>query len=47
MLDIIVNPLAGGKKGKVMKKNLAAAKERLDARGVPYRLHFTESEKHA
>lgn len=47
MLDIIVNPLAGGKKGKVMKKNLAAAKERLDARGVPYSLHFTEYEKHA
>lgn len=47
MLDIIVNPLAGGKKGKVMKKNLAAAEARLTERKIPYRLHFTQYEKHA
>lgn len=47
MLDIIVNPLAGGKKGKVMKKNLAVAEAHLTERNIPYRLHFSQYEKHA
>lgn len=45
MIDIVYNPYAGGEKNMI--KNLAKAKQHLDARGVEYRLHKTEYAKHA
>ncbi len=47
MLDIIVNPLAGGKKGKRMAKHLLCAKKFLDEKGVSYTVHKTEFKSHA
>jgi len=47
MLDLIVNPLAGGKNGKRMAKNLARIEKRLKERKVEYAIHFTEKPKHA
>ena len=46
MLDFIVNPIAGGKNGKKMSKNLALIKARLEQRKVDYTLHFTEYSGH-
>lgn len=45
VLDIIYNPLAGGL--KKMAKNLNLLVEHLKKRGVEFRLHKTEYEKHA
>ena len=47
MKDFIINPLAGGKDGKKMKKNLALIKARLDQVKEEYRFHFTERARHA
>lgn len=45
-LDIILNPIAGGKKGKKIKKALAKIEQRLAERKVEYKLHFTEYKGH-
>lgn len=45
VLDIIYNPLAGGV--KKMADNLAKLVKHLNERGVEFRLHKTEYEKHA
>ncbi len=45
-LDIIANPIAGGKKGKKMQKNLKKIKERLIERKIEYRIHTTEYKGH-
>ena len=47
MIDFIVNPLAGGKNGKVMKKKLALIENSLKNKNAEYRLHFTEYKRHA
>lgn len=47
MLDFIINPLAGGKNGKRMKKTLALIENRLKERQVEYAFHFTERARHA
>ncbi len=39
MLDIIVNPIAGGKSGEKILKALAQVKTRLEERGVCYAVH--------
>jgi YegS/Rv2252/BmrU family lipid kinase len=41
MLDFIINPIAGGKKGKKMLKNVTILQERLHERGVEYAFHYT------
>lgn len=41
MLDFIINPIAGGKKGKKMQKNLAIIKEHLEKRKVEYKIHLS------
>ena len=41
MLDFIINPIAGGKKGKRMSKNLAIIKDYLTQKQVEYNLHFS------
>ena len=45
-LDIIVNPTAGGKRGKRIKKALKAIEDRLNERQVQYKIHFTEEKNH-
>nr|MBO4518182.1 YegS/Rv2252/BmrU family lipid kinase [Clostridia bacterium] len=47
MLDFIVNPLAGGKKGKKIKRTLSVIENRLQACAIPYALHYTEYPRHA
>lgn len=47
MLDFIINPLAGGKNGKRMKKNIALIENRLNEKQVKYNFHFTERARHA
>lgn len=42
MLDLIVNPIAGGKKGKKILKWLSAVQKRLDERNICYATHFAE-----
>ena len=42
MLDLIVNPVAGGKKGKKILKWLTAVQKRLDERNVAYTTHFAK-----
>ncbi len=44
MIDIIVNPVANGKKAL---KCTAAAEKRLKERGAEYRIHYTNAPKHA
>ena len=44
MLDFIVNPIAGGKRGKKMLKNTTLIKSRLLERGVDFAFHYS-SEK--
>ena len=44
MIDIIVNPVANGKKAL---KCAAAAEKRLKERGAEYRIHYTNAPKHA
>lgn len=46
MFDFIVNPIAGGKKGKKMRKNLCAIENRLKERKIEYAFHFTEHKNH-
>ncbi len=45
-LDIILNPTAGGKKGKKIKKALVKIEHRLAERKIDYKLHFTEYKGH-
>ena len=47
MLDLIVNPIAGGKKGKKMAKNLALIEKRLKERNAEYTIRYTERVGHA
>lgn len=47
MIDFIVNPSAGGEKGKKILRTMAAVQERLMKRGVPYSLHYTSKKGHA
>jgi len=46
MLDIIVNPLAGGKNGKKMDKSLSKVENYLKERKIPYAIHKTEYKSH-
>ena len=46
-LDIILNPIAGGKKGKKIKKALTQIEQRLAERKIEYKLHFTQYKGHA
>ena len=41
-MDIIINPIAGGKHGKKIKKALLAVIERLHERKIKYTIHQTE-----
>ena len=47
MLDFIINPLAGGKHGKKIKRTLPVIEAELKARGVEYAFHFTSKPRHA
>ena len=47
MLDFIVNPIAGGKKGKVMQKNLALIQQKLNEEKIDFKIHFTDGKHHA
>ena len=47
MLDIIVNPVAGGKNGKKIRLAMDKIKRKLDERGIRYALHMTERPHHA
>ena len=43
MLDLIINPIAGGKRGKKMLKNVALIENRLRERGAEFTLHFSSN----
>ena len=43
MLNLLVNPIAGGKQGKKMRKNLAAIEHRLKTANVPYTVFKTSA----
>lgn len=47
MIDFIVNPSAGGEKGKKILKTMNAVQHRLMERGVAYSLHYTAKKGHA
>ncbi len=47
MLDFIINPIAGGRDGKKMKKNLTLIEKRLIERQIDHKLHFSEKTKDA
>ena len=47
MLDFIINPNAGGKHGKKIKRALFAVAQRLKNTDVKYAFHYTEYPKHA
>ena len=47
MIDFIINPIAGGKKGKKMKKNLNLVENYLKEKQVEYSFHFTTYKGHA
>lgn len=47
MLDFIINPLAGGKKGKKIRRATEIIENILKARNTEYRFHYTEYPKHA
>lgn len=47
MLDFIINPLAGGKNGKKVKRTVEIIEKRLEKTNVKYALHYTEYQKHA
>ncbi len=47
MIDFIVNPSAGGRDGKKIKKALPKIQARLIERGVPYVIHMTKTPHHA
>lgn len=42
MIDFIINPIAGGKNGKRMKKAVEIIKSRLNERKAEYTFHYTE-----
>ncbi len=47
MLDFIVNPTAGGKKGKKIKSAIAKIEEKLNSSCIEYRTHITLQKGHA
>lgn len=47
MLDLIINPTAGGKKGKKLERALKLVEDRLKERNVEYKVHFSERKHHA
>lgn len=47
MLDFIINPLAGGKKGKKVTRATDVIKRTLETAGIKYAFHYTEYPKHA
>ena len=47
MLDIIVNPIAGGKQGKKIKKCLSKVETYLTEKQIEYTLHFSKFKGHA
>ncbi len=47
MFDFIVNPVAGGKRGKKIKNTLNLIKTYLKEHNVEYKIHFTEYKGHA
>ena len=47
MLDFIINPIAGGKNGKKIKKVVLFIEDYLKTNNVDYRLHFTNHKGHA
>ena len=47
MLDFIINPIAGGKHGKKIKKVVGIIEQLLTRKGVDYRLHYTTHKGHA
>lgn len=46
-MEIIINPIAGGKHGKKIKKALLAVIDRLHERKIKYTIHQTEKKGHA
>lgn len=47
MLDFIVNPLAGGKNGKKIKRAVSLITETLKNRNIDFKFHYTEYPRHA
>lgn len=47
MLDFIINPIAGGKKGKKICEFIPKLKNYLEQRGAKYALHFTKKKGEA
>ncbi len=47
MLNLIVNPIAGGKNGEKMKNNLSLIESRLKEKNAKYRIYFSEYKGHA
>lgn len=47
VLDVIVNPIAGGKHGRKTRKTTAIIENRLKEKGVNYKLHLTKEKGHA
>lgn len=47
MLDFIINPIAGGKRGKKIKNTLSIIESYLKERNVEYKIHHTEYKGHA
>ena len=41
MFDFIINPIAGGKRGKKMMKSVALIKDRLEEKKVEYKFHIS------
>ena len=42
MLNFVINPIAGGKRGKKMLKSIALIESRLIERNVPYSFHYSQ-----
>lgn len=47
MIDFIINPIAGGKNGKKIKKALPLIKERLKERKIDFAFHYTNGKGQA
>ncbi len=47
MLDFIINPIAGGKHGKKIRKTVALIESILKAKNIEYCLHLTSYKRHA
>lgn len=43
MYNLIINPIAGGKRGKKMLKNVALIKKRFIERGVDFQMHYSSA----